>query len=520
MVAFVVLVALWVSLLLAALRQRSTARRLGVMQKETLARAQESERRLQSLFEATTDLMSLWAPAPGGAMVLESLNPAAKAFFHLDDHAPRPTAEALFGTEFRALLDDAARSRKPVQQSSAPTKTVAGVRQLHTQLIPFVNDQGVVVRVAALSHDISEITERAQEEEQRGRLESLGLLAGGVAHDFNNLLAVVKADVDVARAKTRGDDGSDEVLAHAGDAIARARELVEQLMCTAGARARQSEAVDVVAVVDDTVRLLSPGAGEVQLRVEARPDDAFVFGDRAQLQQIVLNLLQNGVEAVAGSGCVRARVDVVGDEVVIRVSDDGPGCSPAVQARMFDPFFTTKTSGRGLGLSTVFGLARAHGGSVEVSSLATPGHGATFAVHLPRCASSSSAALSSLAPAWVQPPSLRVLLVDDDDRVRRATRRLLERLGHSVHDVGSGLAALAVDEDYELIVIDVTMPDLDGPATLVRLRGRRPALPAVVITGRGGIVVKDDVVLAKPFDADHLQAALRAALDRHQPRPA
>ncbi|MDP2343222.1 MAG: ATP-binding protein [Deltaproteobacteria bacterium] len=516
--------------------RRDEEERLRAMRQETLARVQESERRLQSLFEATTDLVSTWVPSGGaGRFVLESLNPAARAFFHVREGekvADVDDATALFGHGFAALLQQATSSRKPVRRDSELTNTPSGPRQLNTQVIPFVDDNGVVVRVASLSHDITEITTRAEEEDQRTRLESLGLLAGGVAHDFNNLLAVVKADVDLARTRTRGagenDTGSEEVLAHAGDAIARARELVEQLMATAGARARQSEPVDVVAVVADTVRLLAPAAGHVRLRIEGRPDDAFVHGDRAQLQQIVLNLLQNGVEVLGGNGTVTARVGVAGDDVVITVSDDGPGISPAVQARMFDPFFTTKTDGRGLGLSTVFGLARAHGGSVEVHSgpVTAPGQlpsapGATFSVHLPRCSAPQPIVAAMKSPPTTPPPpawptSLRVLLVDDDDRVRRATRRLLERLGHTVQDVASGLAALEVDDDYDLVVLDVTMPDLDGPATLLRLRGRRPQLPAVIITGRGGFVVKDDVVLAKPFDPDHLQAAIEAALERQR----
>ena len=507
--------------------RREEQERLRIIQQETLAQVQASERRLQSLFEATSDLVSVWVPTSDGSRFeLESLNPAASAFFQVDlgsaDAARSNDASALFGEDFATLLADAATARRPVRHDSATTSTPNGPRQLNTQLIPFVDDHGVVVRVAALSHDITELTARAQEEDQRTRLESLGLLAGGVAHDFNNLLAVVKADVDLARAGTRaadGSSGSDDVLAHAGDAIARARELVEQLMSTAGARARQSEPVDVVAVVDDTVRLLSPGAGEVKLRVEgARPVDAFVHGDRAQLQQIVLNLLQNGVEALAGEGTVTAQVTVADADVVITVSDDGRGISPGVQARMFDPFFTTKVEGRGLGLSTVFGLARAHGGSVEVHSepADSPRHGARFAVHLPRCPPSLATAPAGTSALPAVAARLRVLLVDDDDRVRRATRRLLERLGHTVQDVASGVLALEVDDAYDLVVIDVTMPDLDGPQTLGRLRETRPRLPAVVITGRGGIVVKEDVVLAKPFDFDRLQAAIEGALDRQR----
>ncbi len=518
-------------------RRRTEEADLRAARERDLARVEESERRLQSLFTATTDLVSFWVADKNKGFVLESMNPAAKTFFSVVNDTTVNGADVteLLGAEFRGLLMESVATRQPVRRDASPVETPNGSRIINTQLVPVVDDDGRVVRVAALSHDITELTRRAQEEEQRTRLESLGLLAGGVAHDFNNLLAVVKADVDLAR---EGSNADDKVLAHAGDAIARARELVEQLMSTAGARAKGLVDVDVGAVVDDTVRLLVPAAHGVTLSASTTlpaGQRAVVNGDRAQLQQIVLNLVQNAAEAAArddggAKGKVAASVVVKGDSVVVVVEDDGHGIPAEVQARMFDPFFTTKKEGRGLGLSTVFGLAQAHGGHVEVAS--EPGRGARFTVTLPR-ATTSSAAKKEPSTPWPKAPTsqpgvplpvrdsaeqLRILLIDDDDLVRRASRRLLERLGHTVTDVSSGKAALDFKDAFDVAVVDVTMPDLDGPATLQRLRKRRQNLPAVIITGRGDVAVDDDVVLPKPFDLEALQKALVRALEKGRAR--
>jgi two-component system cell cycle sensor histidine kinase/response regulator CckA len=523
------------------LREREARRAAEVLAAQardsTLQQVRESERQLQSLFVATTDLVSFWDIDSSGVFRLKGYNPAARIFFQVDESVVGQSATALLGNKYNLLLEEALRTKRPVHREAWRAPSARGERLVSIQLMPIADANGAVVQIASVAHDISDVTRRAEEQEERQRLESLGLLAGGVAHDFNNLLAVVKADVDLARERDGGlEDGA---LAHAGDAIARARELVEQLMSTAGRRAQKKEAVDVGNVVADTVRLLAPAWPQVALRVTHSAGGAYVVGDRPQLQQIVLNLLQNGAEAASANASreasVSASVDVDGDHVVVVVTDSGAGIAPDARARIFDPFFTTKKSGRGLGLATVFGLAQAHGGHVRVDDV--EGAGARFTVRLPRSAeaprvktpspelsgpkarpTSTPPTLTPPTPPQESPPApidpvrLRILLVDDDDLVRRSTRRQLEHLGHTVVDVNGGHAALAVDAPYDVAVIDVTMPDLDGPATLQRLRKKRPDLAAVIVTGRGDVVVDNDVVLQKPFDPTLMRGALARAL--------
>lgn len=542
---------------------------------DSLAVIKESEGRLQSMLDRTNDVIVFWRFIDDD-LILESINAAGRTTLGFDDNVIGTSASEIAPPEFYTLLMTAIETGTPQRAEDGTIETRQGRRDVIRQVVPLPDNDGVVRRVVSFTHDITALRERQAVEEAGTRLESLGILAGGIAHDFNNLLAVLRADVAQAADATRDEQREDlhAALAHANTTIDRARELVVQLLAMAGKRAPVTAAVDLGAVVMDTVRLLRPSVPR-GITIEADVvESAVVIGDRAQLQQIALNLLQNAVDATEsqlGEGKarkVRAAVEVDDDSVVFWVQDDGPGIDPRVLRRIFEPFFTTKKTGRGLGLATVFGLTQAHGGQVEATS--PPGQGARFEVRLPRTHSGVSArAPAHLGPPTgqltlstperpleaadldlpattgpVPPPAMasttttapttalttptptttpgrvtlearaqRVLVIDDDPMVRRATRRLLERLGHSVIEAANGEAGLEVSVDtYDLAVVDVTMPGLDGPTTLSRLRETRPALPAVIVTGRGDLVDATHVVLLKPFDHEALQGALNRAV--------
>jgi PAS domain S-box-containing protein len=512
----------------------------------SLALVQQSEGRLQSLLERTSDVVTFWIVVDQD-LVLESVNKAGKAVLGFGDEAIGTTFRRLAPPSLQQLLARAWETGLPQREEDGWVEAEGRRRAVIRQVVPMSDEDGVIRRLASFTQDITALRERQAEEEGRARLESLGILAGGVAHDFNNLLAILRADIDTAAAPAVSAAERQDALAHADVTIERSRDLVIQLLAMAGKRAPVMGAVDVAAVVEDTARLLLPGVPEsLRLTTSAAPG-AVVIGDRTQLQQIVLNLMKNALDAVtASSGThVHASLEVVDAEVRLSVKDDGPGIDPEAQRRIFEPFFTTKRGGRGLGLATVFGLTRAHGGTVDVES--TPGKGATFIVRLPRAVGVVSevsppvVSLKTIAPATMAPatmapatmapatmapatssPSsssppvrrhpaegLTVLLIDDDERVRRASRRLLERLGHQVVAVASGAEALAIADAVDVAVVDVTMPEMDGPTTLQRLREQRPGLPGVLVTGRG-MVSDAEVVLTKPFD----EAVLARALDQ------
>ncbi len=509
-------------------RRRVEEERLRMEQEHSLALVKESEGRLQSLLERTTDIVCFWRVIDND-IVLESVNAAGRAILGFGDEAVGTPAQLLAPDGLLVLLEGALATGEPVREEEGWLDTGGGRRAVIRQVVPLPDPDGVIRRMTSFTHDVTALRQRQADEEARTRLESLGILAGGVAHDFNNLLAVLRADVDAA--STASD--SREHLSHAKLTIDRARDLVAQLLAMAGKRAPVTSAVDFGDVVDETVRLLRPGAPRGLLLETSISPDVVVVGDRPQLQQVVLNLIHNAIDAVSTAKnpapCVRVTLRAVDGDAVLVVSDNGPGIEPAVQRRIFEPFFSTKRAGRGLGLATVFGLTQAHGGTVVIDSVV--GAGANFTVRLPRTnakpqpmprASGRFAPVSSIpveaepaaAPVLVGP--MTVLLIDDDDRVRRATRRLLERLGHVVLDVDGGEAGLAVAEAYDLAVVDVTMPGMDGPTSLARLRERRPGLPAVLVTGRGDLADDGDIVLTKPFDADGLKAALATAVTRRR----
>ncbi len=531
--------------------REAESRRLQEEMERSLALVQESEGRLQSLLERTSDVVAFWRVVERD-LILESINKAGRRVLGLADDAIGTSWRQVAPPSLQNLLSAALETGEPQREEDGWIDVDSGRLAVIRQVVPLPDEDGVCRRVASFTQDITALRDRQADEDARTRLESLGILAGGVAHDFNNLLAILRADVEQA---SHHDDGPrEEALGHAQTTIDRARDLVSQLLAMAGKRVPVAGAVDVADIVTDIARLIMPTVPKGMTLSTKVDGPAVVVGDRTQLQQVVLNLLRNGLDASSAHGgkSVNAALTVENDSVVITVSDDGPGIDPAVQWRIFEPFFTTKRGGRGLGLATVFGVTKAHGGTVEVQS--PPGTGATFMVRLPRAAAgvtpapappsaSAASTLTSSLSASAAPPSappaassptatasgvgveserilsgrydaavpsaLRILLIDDDHRVRRATKRLAERLGHSVIDVDGGLAALEVSDPYDVALVDVTMPDLDGPATLARLRQQRPDLVAILVTGRGDLAGGDETVLMKPFDETGLNDALQ-----------
>jgi len=381
---------------------------------------------------------------------------------------------------------------------------------------------------------------RAQEERRRlerkmretQKLESLGILAGGVAHDFNNLLVGILGNTDFALSDLPEDAPLRPCLEDAREAAERAAELTHQMLAYAGRAQRVVESVDLADLVRHTAHLLATSVSErAQLRHEL-PEALPVQGDATQLRQVVMNLITNasdslgdqaGVIALRGrrmDGCAEAGAG--GGWIVLEVTDTGCGMDAATLDRIFDPFFTTKLTGRGLGLAAVQGIVRSHGGHLEVES--TPGRGTTFRIRLP----------ASAPPPKAQPapdPEDRpwrvsgcVLVVDDEEGVRRVAGRILERAGLEVLPAADGEGAVAMlrerTDAISLVVLDLTMPGMDGAQTLEALRAIRPQLPVLLCTGHGtpGTLKRVPAgeqlpLLPKPYTAQQLLRAVRSALE-------
>jgi PAS domain S-box-containing protein len=409
-------------------------------------------------------------------------------------------------------------------------------------------------RVVGVLGAYEDITDRKRAEDERLRLElqmqhaqkleSLGVLAGGIAHDFNNLLMAMRGNLDVLEDRLRGRLDAEETLGAIDAAIERATDLSRQMLAYSGRGRFVVRPVELSALVREMASLLRVSVTKkAALVLELAEGLPLVHGDVAQLQQVVMNLITNASEALAdGEGTIRVRTSAralgaeeirelrdeytrtelpPGRYVALEVEDTGSGIDPATRARMFEPFFTTKFTGRGLGLAAVLGIVRGHRGSVRVES--APGEGTRFRVLLP--ASEPGAAL--VAPASARAPAGRwrgrgtVLLAEDEALVSAAAQTLLRHLGLEVVSVGDGRAALDAYEPgrFACVILDVTMPRMDGAAAFRAIRARDPVAKILLASGydaRDVLPRLGDVqpaaFLGKPFSLAELERTLRAVL--------
>jgi two-component system, cell cycle sensor histidine kinase and response regulator CckA len=397
-----------------------------------------------------------------------------------------------------------------------------------------VLDLGGRQAVLTVSRDLSERRRLEQRLLEATRLDAIGRLAGGVAHDFNNLLVVILSGASaILDALPEGHPLREEAQ-YISDAGSRAALLTQQLLTYA----RRGVVKPVPHDLNAAVELLSKLLGrllEERVVVELRlaPELGCVVVDPGRIQQVVMNLVVNARDAMPGGGVVTietSNVDLPGETpaaaarpfVVLAVKDTGRGIAPEVRARLFEPFFTTKAEGRGtgLGLATARQIVDEAGGHIEVASKV--GAGACFSVFLPRVPAPAPEAEAPLPPAAVTIAGLRVLVVEDETEVLRATCRMLEGAGCDVLPASDPLEALALVRKnpaaFDLLVTDVVMPRMNGKELADELHLIRPDLPIVFVSGytndRLGAVGHLDASLhfvEKPFKVGVLVAAVASA---------
>jgi PAS domain S-box-containing protein len=387
-------------------------------------------------------------------------------------------------------------------------------------------------RIEAERRALEQRVERAQ------RLDSLGILAGGIAHDFNNLLAGVLGNADLLRERL-----TDPLDLEAAEAIVaaaqRAAALTRQMLAYAGQRdLGLREPVDIGSLFIELRTLLDATLSKKARLELAIERDSVVSGDRATISQVLMNLLTNASDALAdreGQIHVRARrvhdLDTRWDGaqgatvrpgawVLIEVEDSGTGMDEATRGRVFEPFFSTKERGHGLGLAACLGIVTAHGGAVLVESV--PGRGSCFSVLLPASDGVGLAPAEALPRATPRP--CRVMIVDDELLVRAQLRRSLELRGYTVDEVADGRTAVATIAAIagtapDVIILDMTMPDIDGAEVLRRLRAGGSRIPVIVSSGYLDVAVERRLprgafqgFLAKPYGATELVNAIERAL--------
>jgi signal transduction histidine kinase/CheY-like chemotaxis protein len=353
------------------------------------------------------------------------------------------------------------------------------VRFVRSILQAIRDENGAVIRVIGATQDITDLKRSQQESTARQKLESVGTLASGIAHDFNNLLGGVLAEAELALAELDAGLHPKEELTAIRDTALRGSEIVRQLMVYAGQEAAIVGPVDLSRIVKEMIELLKVSVSKhARLETHLDNDLPVVQGDAAQLRQIVMNLVTNASEAIgnrdgvirvttrrtrptqSSSGEISRHVPDI-DYVELEVSDTGRGMSPGVQTRVFDPFFTTKSAGHGLGLAIVDGVVRSLHGKIRLAS--DPGKGSTFQILLP-CSGTKliTEQLPFVEEAAHVCEEATVLVVEDEDVLRRAAVKTLRRSGFRVFEAADGSAAIDVlrasGSKIDMILLDMTIP--------------------------------------------------------------
>jgi len=381
---------------------------------------------------------------------------------------------------------------------------------------------------------VEDITARKAAEAQRAQLEAqlrqaqkmeaVGRLAGGVAHDFNNILTIIAFNCELL---LFGDaESPTDAVIEIRQAAERATLLTRQLLAFSRKTVLRPVVIDLDKLVAGMESMLRRLIGEdVTLVTRLAGADAHVRADAGQLEQVLMNLAVNARDAMPRGGTLTLEVRTADIGFVeLAVSDTGVGMDPETQARIFEPFFTTKEEdrGTGLGLSVVFGIVEQSGGRIEVAS--EPGHGATFRIRLPR----ATEAVLAPTSAPITTPSIgteTILVVEDDESLRKLVRVMLQSQGYQVLEARDGAEALARALDHpgsiQLLVTDVVLPGQPGREIAEQLRVRRPELEVLFISGynddalvRNGVLHGDIGFLQKPFSPSALGRKVREILDR------
>ncbi len=389
--------------------------------------------------------------------------------------------------------------------------------------------------------DISERKRLEAQLHQSQKMDAFGQLAGGVAHDFNNILTVISGNSDMLLEDAALADQTREMGDEIRDAAKRAASLTRQLLAFSRQQVLEPRILDLNAVVTNAEKMLGRLIGEdVRLVTTLRPTISSVKADPGQLEQVILNLAVNARDAMPQGGKLtietsdfefdesytRAHPDALpGRYVMMAVSDTGSGMTADVKAHLFEPFFTTKGVGKGtgLGLAVVHGIVKQSGGTIDAYS--EVGVGTTFKVYLP-AVEQGQAATASDDGAGISPRGPgTILLVEDEDGVRKLVARALKAFGYAVLTASDGKAAIEImecrREQVDLLVTDVVMPEMSGRSLAETLRADDPSLKVLFLSGytddavvRHGVLQANVNFLQKPFTLNALARKVREILDR------
>ena len=465
------------------------------------------------------------------------------------------TEEALIGMNLVDLIDLKYQGEvlQNIRNSFEQPYEVAGIRKdgssyylrIHSKNIPY---QERTVQVSEL-RDISE-SKHAEEArltlerqfQHAQKLESLGVLSGGIAHDLNNILTIIMAQCFMAKADFKSVETYKDRIQQIEAAGRRAADLCRQMLIYAGKSTSELTHVNMWLLVDEVVKMLSAAIKKnVSILLDLKRNVPTLCGDDAQIQQVVMNLIINAADAIGeNNGTVNvslARIAITadlqetdfagntitpGDYCCLVVTDDGCGMDAKTQGRIFEPFFTTKFTGRGLGMSAILGIIKAHNGALQLSS--EPGVGTTFKVYLPLPVTQEFAE-NVIAEETVTSSETTgtVLLVDDEEILRNVGADILELIGFTVVTAANGREALEIynqrQSEINLVMLDLIMPVMGGIDAFHELRKISSTIPVVICSGYGVEEIENSIAhddntrfIKKPYRPEQLRSVLAGML--------
>lgn len=509
----------------------------------------ESEERCRNLIEAAFDW--IWEADANGRFTYSSPQVHTLLGYTPAEVVGRPLTHFMPPSEARRF-EQAISARVALHEPFSGIESINLHKKGHpvaleSSGVPVLGPNGELRGYRGMDRDITARKQLEAQLRQAQKLEAIGQLAGGVAHDFNNILAsmmmqiaLMEMESEIAPLRAGLEDLEKEAR--------RASNLTRQLLMFSRRSVLDKKQVDLNQVVADLLRMLSRLIGEdIRLQVEPAPGLPTVEADVSMMEQVLMNLVVNARDAMPRGGKISIRTSLVsitadasdahldrraGDFVCLQVSDNGCGMDGDTLKRLFEPFFTTKEPGKGtgLGLATVHGIIAQHKGWVEVQS--TVGTGSTFSVYLPATTVCNSTKPNATSPGATQRGNETILLVEDEEGVRRIVSRLLRSLGYQVLEAANGQQAIRLWQTHrthiDLLFTDMVMPEgMTGLEVVEQLQADKPELKAIISSGysaetaRKGLANRTGVAyLPKPSDADTMAEMVRKCLDSRKVAPA
>jgi PAS domain S-box-containing protein len=509
--------------------------------KERTGQMRTAEKKYRILFEESKDVVFI--STPEGKLV--DINPAGVELFGFDSKDEilheASTIDLYQNPEDRTAFRSAIEKKGYVKDYEITLKGKKGEKIAALITATLVRDeQGNINAYRGTIRDISDKKRLEQQLSQSQKMEAIGTLAGGIAHDFNNLLGVILGNTEMMLDDLQKGTDIYQTAEQIAVAARRAAELVKQILTFSRQSRQERKPLKIGIVIKETLKLLrSSLPATIEIRPDLDVDSDTVMADIVQIHQVLMNLCANAAFAMRRSGgLLEIKLEKVyfdtdavktynnlspGDYLKLTVSDTGEGISPTVIKRIFEPYFTTKKTGEGtgMGLAVVHGIVKNHGGDITVYS--EPGKGATFQVFLPL--SKGSVQHDETSKEDIPGGSERILFVDDEIELVRAVKKMLARLGYRVKGESvprDALALFLAEQDrFDLLITDLTMPEMTGFKLAEEVRRIKPGIPIIFCSGFSTTLTDEQIkafglcdFVMKPIIKRSLARAIRTLLDK------